>query len=72
MSFVAGLRVQHEPDKRISQFYDIGYRLEDYHWGKGMEFEAAKGLVKYGFNQLKIQKNVCLRRYRKQAIYKNI
>ena len=37
-------------------FYDIGYRLKEKHWGKGYGFESAKASLDYGFNELGFEK----------------
>lgn len=36
------------------QFYDLGYRFIQKHWGKGYATEAAIAFVSYGFKKLKI------------------
>lgn len=36
------------------QFYDLGYRFIQKHWGKGYALESAKAFVEYGFKILKI------------------
>lgn len=35
-------------------YYDITYRLRQSQWGKGYGLELARGLVKYGFEELKL------------------
>lgn len=35
---------------------EIGYRLRELFWRKGYGTEIAKGLISYGFNQLKLEK----------------
>lgn len=37
-------------------FYDIGYRLQQKHWGKGYATEATFFFLDYAFNRLKAQK----------------
>lgn len=37
-------------------FYDIGYRLIEENWGKGIATETAKACLKYGFENLKTDK----------------
>ncbi|MBS7254332.1 GNAT family N-acetyltransferase [Flavobacterium branchiicola] len=34
-------------------FYEIGYRFNEKHWGKGYATEAGKAFVDYAFNELK-------------------
>ena len=36
------------------QFYDLGYRFIQKHWGKGYATEAAAAFVDYGFNVMKL------------------
>ncbi|HEY4617995.1 MAG TPA: GNAT family N-acetyltransferase, partial [Flavobacterium sp.] len=52
----AGLKFITEPINGYLNFYDIGYRFIEDHWGKGYGYEAAKAWLDYGFNQLNIQK----------------
>jgi len=52
----AGLKFITEPTNERQNFYDIGYRLIEAHWGKGYGYEATKAWLDYGFNQLNIQK----------------
>ena len=39
-----------------SEYIEVGYRLIKQHWGKGYATEAARALIKYGFNQLNLNK----------------
>lgn len=39
---------------RELEFTELGFMIVKRHWGKGLTAEAAKGLVDYGFNQLKL------------------
>lgn len=44
-------------EKEINQhqnFYEIGYRFIEKHWGKGYAFEAGKAFVSYAFNVMKV------------------
>jgi len=51
----AGLkRERNLPNRGI--FIDLGYRFLKKHWGKGYGSEAAKALVDYGFNELKLER----------------
>lgn len=34
-------------------FYEIGYRFIEKHWGKGYASEAAKAFIEYAFNEIK-------------------
>lgn len=38
------------------QFYDLGYRFIQKHWGQGYGYESAKAFVDFGFNELKYKK----------------
>ena len=35
---------------------EIGYRLREKHWRKGFGTEISKGLIKFGFEKLKMEK----------------
>ena len=37
-------------------YYDIGYRLKEAHWGQGYATESAVASLKYGFEQLQFEK----------------
>ncbi len=37
-------------------FYEIGYRFIEKHWGKGYASEAGKAFVDYAFNEMKVEK----------------
>jgi RimJ/RimL family protein N-acetyltransferase len=39
-----------------TNFYDYGYRLNEKFWNKGYATEATKAWLKYGFNEMKIEK----------------
>jgi [ribosomal protein S5]-alanine N-acetyltransferase len=52
----AGIKYITETENNHIDFYEIGYRLQEQHWGKGYGFEAAKAWLNYGFNQMKIKK----------------
>jgi [ribosomal protein S5]-alanine N-acetyltransferase len=49
----AGLKFITEPENELVNFYDIGYRLQEEHWGNGYAQEAAKAWLDYGFFKLK-------------------
>lgn len=36
-------------------FYEIGYRFIEKHWGKGYSTEAGKAFVDYAFNEMKVK-----------------
>lgn len=36
-------------------FYELGYRFIERHWGKGYSTEAAKAFVQYAFNEMKVE-----------------
>lgn len=38
------------------QFYDLGYRFIQKHWGKGYGYEAAKAFVDFGFREMQLDK----------------
>ena len=35
-------------------FYEIGYRFIQKHWGKGYGTESSKAFIEYGFKEMKI------------------
>lgn len=49
----AGLKLESNVNGH-AQFYDLGYRLIQEHWGKGYATEAARAFLDYGFNRLKL------------------
>ncbi len=51
----AGIKFCTEPINEKVNFYDIGYRLVEPHWGKGYASEAAFTWLDYGFNEMKIE-----------------
>lgn len=50
----AGLKLEKNVNGH-EQFYDLGYRFIQEHWGKGYATEAAKAFLDYGFNRLKLE-----------------
>jgi RimJ/RimL family protein N-acetyltransferase len=50
----AGLKFITEPENNHVNFYDIGYRLAEEHWGKGYGYEVAKAWLDYAFNEMKV------------------
>lgn len=51
----AGLKWMTEPIRGRSNYYDLGYRLIESHWGKGYATEASLALLQYAFEQLNIE-----------------
>jgi ribosomal-protein-alanine N-acetyltransferase len=51
----AGLKLEKNVNGH-EQFYDLGYRFIQRHWGKGYASEAAVAFVDYGFNVMKLEK----------------
>ncbi|OYU84695.1 MAG: GNAT family N-acetyltransferase [Flavobacterium sp. BFFFF2] len=47
-----GLKLMTEPTNNQINFYDVGYRLAQKHWGKGYATESAKAAIAYGFTEL--------------------
>jgi len=51
----AGLKFNTEMVNNKTNFYDIGYRLDEKFWGKGYASEASFAWLKYAFETLKIK-----------------
>lgn len=51
----AGLKFNTETLNGKTNFYDIGYRLDEPFWGKGFATEASFAWLTYGFNTMKIK-----------------
>lgn len=51
----AGLKFVTELTNNQLDFYDIGYRLLQKHWGKGIAPECALASVIYGFEKMKLE-----------------
>ena len=51
----AGLKFNTEMVNNKSNFYDIGYRLNEKFWGKGYASEASYAWMDYGFKVMKIK-----------------
>ncbi|WP_320814743.1 GNAT family N-acetyltransferase [Flavobacterium sp.] len=49
----AGLRFVIEPENELVNFFDLSYRLQEEHWGKGYAKEAAQAWLSYGFSKMK-------------------
>lgn len=54
----AGLKYNTEMVNNKTNFYDIGYRLEEKFWGNGYASEATFAWLKYAFESMKIKKIV--------------
>jgi ribosomal-protein-alanine N-acetyltransferase len=52
----SGIKFITEYENDHINFYDIGYRLQEKHWGKGYASESAKAWLDYGFNEMNIPK----------------
>jgi len=50
----SGLKFVTEPLNGHQNFYDLGYRLQRKHWGKGIGRETAAAALAYGFEQLNL------------------
>lgn len=50
----AGLKFVTEPTNERTHFYDIGYRLLQKHWGKGIATECAITSLDYGFGTMQL------------------
>lgn len=46
--------IQYEINNR-QNFYELGYRFIEKHWGKGYSTEAATAFVKYAFDEMKVE-----------------
>ncbi len=57
-SFVGwtGLKLMKETVNNHINYYDLGYRLVEQHWGKGYATESAIASVNYGFEVLNLDK----------------
>lgn len=49
----AGLKWVTDPIDSKQHFFDLGYRLQEQAWGRGIATEAAKASLRFGWNQLK-------------------
>lgn len=50
----AGLKLEHDVNNH-REFYDLGYRFIERHWGNGYATEAAKAFVSFGFNEMNLR-----------------
>lgn len=53
----SGLKYERVVRKEFN-YYDIGYRFKEQHWGKGYATESAIASLEYGFKDLKL-KEIC-------------
>lgn len=51
-----GLKIEDMEMNGHHDFYDVGYRMLPEFWGKGYATESAIASVKYGFEELKLEK----------------
>ncbi len=51
-----GLKYNTEIVNNKTNFYDIGYRLNEKYWGKGFATEASLPWIDYGFEKMNIEK----------------
>lgn len=54
----SGLKLERNMNGR-EQFYDLGYRFIQKHWGKGYATESAKAFLDFGFNEMKLE-TICI------------
>jgi len=52
----SGLKLITDTINGHQNFYEIGYRFIQNHWGKGYGTEAALAFIDYGFNELKVDR----------------
>lgn len=50
----AGFKFYSESLNSHKNFYELGYRLKEKHWGKGYTTEACKKILEYGFNEFSL------------------
>lgn len=48
----AGLKLVKETTNGYINYYDLGYRLIQKHWNKGIATEVSKAIVEFGFNNM--------------------
>jgi RimJ/RimL family protein N-acetyltransferase len=52
----SGIKLIKETINEHQNFYEIGYRFIQKHWGKGYASEAGLAFVDYAFNEMKVEK----------------
>ena len=50
----SGLKLYTDSINNYQNFYEIGYRFIQKHWGKGYASESALAFMNFGFNEMKI------------------
>lgn len=48
----SGLKYHNQPLNNHINFYDLGYRFKQKHWGKGFATESSMAILDYGFKNL--------------------
>jgi ribosomal-protein-alanine N-acetyltransferase len=51
----SGIKLISAEINKHQNFYEIGYRFIEKHWGKGYATEAGKAFVDYAFNEMKVE-----------------
>lgn len=51
----SGIKLIKEPINNHQNFYEIGYRFIQKHWGKGYGTEAGLAFVNFAFNEMKVE-----------------
>ena len=51
----SGIKFITESINNHKDFYEIGYRFIEEHWGKGYATEAGKAFIDYAFNTMKVE-----------------
>ncbi|MFZ0598794.1 MAG: GNAT family N-acetyltransferase [Flavobacterium sp.] len=51
----SGIKLIKNEINRHKDFYELGYRFIEKHWGKGYATEAGKAFVDYAFNVMKVE-----------------
>ncbi len=52
--FIGWSGLKYEEEVRDYEYYDIGYRIQKKHWGKGIATETAIAALNYGFEQMNL------------------
>lgn len=50
--FIGWSGLKYEPNVRPFAYYDLGYRLREEYWGRGIATESAIPFLQYGFEEL--------------------
>lgn len=51
----SGIKYITEEINNYNNFYELGYRFIEKHWGKGYASEAGKAFVDYAFNEMNVE-----------------